>query len=53
MMNPPGPPPSIWGEALDVLPLEAFQAAKLEVGTKQDGVSLKHHDILSHHPSRV
>lgn len=39
LMVPPGPPTPLWCEPLEMLPLEMFQAARLDPGTKQEGVS--------------
>ena len=34
-----GPSPQLWTDPLELLPLEAFQVARLDSGMKQDGVS--------------
>lgn len=40
MMQPPlGPPPELYPDALTVLPSGIFQNARLEAGSKVDGVS--------------
>jgi len=39
LMIPPGPPPNLRTETIESLPLDLFQVARLESGTKLDGVS--------------
>ena len=46
LMGPLGPSPQLWTATLELLPLEAFQVARLDSGTKQDGVSFTRPPLL-------